>query len=267
MTRNDDPQALGAAEQLAAIERGAERLAATLDLSPPGTPVVTCGEWDLAKLVRHTGLTHRWAAAIVAERLTDPPDTTAIDLGFPDRDAGAGPWAEWMRQGARRLVELFSATPQDTPVWSWGRDQRVAFWSRRMAHETTMHAADAALALGQQPEISMALALDGLDELLANLARGRAFAARHEKFPRSGTVHLHATDDHLPEGTGEWMIEFRPDGYTWAHGHGKGDAAVKGPAVALELLAYGRMSPDDHRVQVFGDADALGCWLANSQLA
>ena len=131
-----------------------------------------------------------------------------------------------------------------------------------MLHETTVHRADAELALGRAPDIDPETAGDGVDEFLANLAGHARVAARLAELRADGqTVHLHATDS-----GGEWMIGLRADGFEWERGHGKGTVAVQGETRDLLLLMYGRMKPSDERLTVFGDRGTLEHWLEKTAL-
>lgn len=134
-----------------------------------------------------------------------------------------------------------------------------------MAHETVIHVVDAHLAVGTETAIDPTVAVDGLDELLEIRRTSPTFTQLEEPFAGAGTVHLHATDDSLAPGHGEWMITFGPHGYDSSHGHGKGDVAVKASAATLELLTLGRASAETaehHGAQIFGDRDVLDRWLA-----
>jgi uncharacterized protein (TIGR03083 family) len=133
------------------------------------------------------------------------------------------------------------------------------WWARRMLHETAVHRADAELSLGLEPDFSPVAAADGVDELLANALLGGRPSQRLAELPAGETIHLHATDEGLGE-RGEWLISFGDGGYTWSHGHAKGAVAVRGPAGLVLLLIYGRIRPDDKRLQVFGDTDLLATW-------
>src|SRR5690606_36069460 len=105
------------------------------------------------------------------------------------------------------------------------------------------HRADVVLALGGEPDYEPALAADGVDELLTNLLAAAAFSSAVRDLRGDGeTLHVHATD-----ADGEWMITLTGDGFTWDHGHGKGDVAVRGPVRDLMLLLYGRRAADDPR--------------------
>jgi uncharacterized protein (TIGR03083 family) len=238
---------------------GAEitRLAAVTEGATMATPVPTCPGWDLARLVKHTGIVHRWAGAIVATRATEPPDAKTLDAGLPEN---LTEYPKWLAAGAAPLLSALRDAGPDAPVWSWAAGTSSRWWARRMLHETAVHRADAELSLGVEPDFSPIAAADGVDELLANALIGGRPSQRLAQLPAGETIHLHATDDGLGSAGGEWLITFGDGGYAWSHGHAKGSVAVRGPAGLLLLLAYGRVRPDDERLQVFGDAVLLARW-------
>lgn len=229
-------------------------LVANVDLD---APVPSCPGWDLGKLIKHAGSTHRWAMQICATRATEPVSPRDLELGLPPQRTDL---PAWLAAGAAPLRAAFAVDPA-TPVWSWGPEQRVGWWARRMLHETTVHRTDAQLALGLEPEIDPALAADGVAEFLANLPsvagdRIRALGGSGE------SVHLHATD-----APGEWTITLTGDGFSWDGGHGKATVAVRGTVTDLLLLVYGRRRPHDgDRYEVFGDAGVADRWLAATHL-
>ncbi len=250
---------------LDAVSTWASSMAVAVDSAPLDTPVPTCPGWGLGKLVRHTGRVHRHVTAVVAQQVSEPPGRDLVDFEQPSVDADQAAWIAWFRSGANALMVALADAPSDTPVWSWGHDQTAGFWARRMAHETVIHGVDAHLAVGAPFNIEPALAVDGLDELLEIRRASPAFAQLDAPFAGDGTVHLHATDDSLAAGHGEWMIEFGTDGYEFSHGHGKGDVAVKAPAATLELLVAGRVSADalgEDDAQIFGDRNVLDQFVA-----
>lgn len=223
---------------------------------------------------------------LVRLRISGPPDHDTVAINQPGSEADQSAWTAWFCDGAAQLIaELRAAQPTDA-MWSWGVDQRVSFWARRMAHETVIHAVDGHLATNTGFRIEPAVAIDGLDEYLENLAYLRAFATPETPFVGSGTVHLHATDPDLADGLGEWMIEFDAAGYRFEHGHGKGDVAVRAPAETLELLALGRRTLGGDRddggqagdsdkgdsiqeagradIEVFGNPEVFQRWLAGA---
>jgi hypothetical protein len=125
-----------------------------------------------------------------------------------------------------------------------------------MAHETAVHRADGQLALGVRPVIESVMAADGIDEWLGF---GTAPGQRNTAVPDGKVLHLHATDEGVD---GEWLISGGPDGITVQNEHGKGDAAVRGPASVLLLVLLRRLSPDDPELEILGDPTLLDKWLA-----
>ncbi len=125
--------------------------------------------WTVADLVVHTGLVHRWAERIVRERATEP---LPRDAPPPSRDE-APALLGWFREGADRLAATLEAAEPTTPVWSFTGPSIVAFWLRRMAHETAMHRWDAQSAHGCASPFAPDVAQGGIDEsLVLHLPRG-----------------------------------------------------------------------------------------------
>jgi uncharacterized protein (TIGR03083 family) len=232
------------------------RMAAVTEGTDPRTPVPSCPEWDLARLLKHTGITHRWVTTIVTTRAIAPVSPRSIDAGLPGNPAE---FPTWLASGAAPLMSALREAGPDTPVWSWSGQVRAGWWARRMLHETTVHRADAELAAGATPVFDPVVAADGVDEFLASAPRAGRPSQQMGQLPSGQSIHLHATDEGLGEA-GEWLIGFGGNGYEWSHGHAKGTVAVRGPAGLLLLLVYGRVRPDDERLQVFGDEGLLATW-------
>ena len=235
-------------------------MASVTEGAAPASPVPGCPGWDLAKLVKHVGIIHRWAAATVATRATERVARDALDVGLP---ADPVHYPQWLAAGAAPLVAVLRGAGAATPVWSWAGDADSGWWARRMLHETTVHRADAEIALGIEPSIDAAQAADGIDELLTNARHGSRSSTRLAELPAGQSIHLHATDPGLGEA-GEWLISpgdgAAGDHYAWSHEHAKGTVAVRGPASLLLLLAYGRIHADDERLTFFGDQSLIVTW-------
>jgi uncharacterized protein (TIGR03083 family) len=231
-------------------------MAAVTEGADPRTPVLSCPGWELARLLKHAGIVHRWATAIVAARAAGPLPQNSLDVGLPEDPAD---YPKWLAAGAGPLAATLREAGPRAPVWSWAGDAGSGWWARRMLHETAVHRADAELALGIEPEFDPGAAADGIAEFLANAALGGRPSQRLTQLPAGQSIHLHATDEGLGEA-GEWLISFGDDGYEWRHGHEKGSVAVRGASGLLLLLVYGRVRPDDERLQVFGDAGLLATW-------
>ena len=159
----------------------------------------------------------------------------------------------YLRAGADRLGATLRAADLDAVVWTFRGPRPVRWWLRRQAQETTVHAWDAVVAAGGSLAIAPDVAVDGIDELLDDMAPP-AFAAA--AFGGAGeTIHLHATD-----ATGEWLVTVGPDGYTVGREHAKGDVAARGPAEDLLLALWGRRPLDG--LETFGDAGLLARFRA-----
>jgi hypothetical protein len=131
-----------------------------------------------------------------------------------------------------------------------------------MAHETAVHRADAELATGATPVIEPDIAADGIDEWLTFVTvpdPGRE-DTRLAGLKPGGSLQVHAGD--IPSGQGEWLISHGPGGIEVRREHGKGDAAVRGPASGLLLTLTRRLSPAQAGAEVLGDPAVLENWLA-----
>jgi uncharacterized protein (TIGR03083 family) len=236
-------------DHAAALLRENDRLVALTTGASPDVDVPTCPGWTLRQLVRHVGRGDRWAAAIV--RTGEYLDPREVPGGKPGDDV-----AGWLCESARTLVDAVAETGPTVPVWTFLGPRPAAWWIRRRLHESTVHRADAAFALGEPYAIEPELAADGVSESLALMAERRT--GGDPPLVAGTTLHLHATDDGLGE-SGEWMIRPVDGGVAWEHGHCKASAAVRGTAADL-LLAVTRRIPSD-RVQVLGDAAVFDTWL------
>lgn len=215
-------------------------LAADLD-----TAVPTCPGWTLKQVVRHVGGGDRWAAQIVGDRMTGP-----LEFGdIRDARAPADPAAarHWLRAGAQLLVDAV-ADADGTEVWTFEGPRPAGWWLRRRLHETLVHNADVAIAVGARFEPTASVAADAISEWL-DLATARADLS-------GASLHLHATDDELGEH-GEWTVA---EG-TWSHRHAKGDVALRGPAADLLLALTRRRAIEDTAIELFGDTGRWQSWL------
>ena len=218
-----------------------------------GTAAVAgCPGWDVTRLAGHVARVHRMATASVALRLDAPP--SAEQSAKPPSDPAEV--ADWLDEGVEALVTVLRETPPDSPAWNFtGGSQTASFWPRRMSHETAVHRFDADMAVnGSGAARDAALAADGVDEFLGLV--GRVLGARPDA-DTGGTLHLHATDTE-----GEWTVAVTAGTLHVDHGHGKGDAAVRGSASDLLLGVWGRRSlAVDGCFERFGDTAVLARWV------
>jgi len=243
-------------EYLAHLARDGGRMA-TLARGDLDVAVPTCPDWTLRDLIEHTGQVHRWQTeAARHDHGAFPPEETLS--GGP---AEGQSLADWFAEGVDNAVTTMSTVSPDATRWTWAKGTGdVAQWYfRRIAQETLVHRIDAELAAGVDiTEVDPVFAADGLSEMFemfVPLATGQ---------PINGdgrTLHLHATDS---DTDAEWMLTLHPDRVDVARGHGKGDAAVRGRALDLLLLSWGRDPLEP--VEQFGDDDVIATFRAAAKI-
>ena len=200
--------------------------------------VPSCPDWTVASLVGHLGETHLWAERCV--RLGDP-QLPEVDPPTRDRAALAG----WYRSCADTLLQTLRTTSPDAPCWTFGpRPREAGFWFRRQPHEVAVHRWDLGAALGRYLGYPAELAVDGVDEVVTMFFPRQVRLQRIPPRTRSLAV--------VADGGTSWVL----------HGDGVGaptgpaDVAVAGPADALVLLLWGRLTLDDPRLTVTGSREA-----------
>ncbi|MEO8898962.1 MAG: maleylpyruvate isomerase family mycothiol-dependent enzyme [Candidatus Dormibacter sp.] len=230
-------------EHLARLRTEGERLGEVAAATPLDAPVPGCPGWDVDALLRHIGRVHRWAAAIVRERIQERP---RIDSPGPDDRDGL---LAWYREGHAQLLAALAASNPDDVFWTWGpAPDPQAFWARRQSHETAIHRLDAEQARGTPTPFPAAVAADGIDELLT-------LASRSATVPGgvSRSLHIAPTD-----GEREWQVEFGAGRLAVKLDEPGGDCSVRGPASDLFALVMNRR--DAAALEVTGDQDVLRAW-------
>ncbi len=240
-----------------AAEREIAQFVALIDGADPAAAVPTCPEWTITQLVEHVGGVHRWATAMVRDVSPKAHTFDSLSLELPEAPSG---YAKWLNAGGETLIAVMRAADPDAPMWAWGADQHVRFWSRRMLHETAVHRADAEWAVGAEPEVDADVALDGIDEFLLNLSHTRAAGPRLGSLA-GGSLAL-VTDD------AAWLVTVGPDGFTWRRDPARtaADATVRAAADDLLLFTYGRRTAADPRVETTGSAAFLEGWSEASAI-
>ena len=221
-------------EHIDALDREGRLLATAAVTAGPWADVPSCPGWSVRDLVRHTGGVHRWASGVVATPHTEPWDVELAEVVGewpPDQDLLA-----WFADGHRGLVNVLRSAAPDLACWTFLRaPSPLAMWSRRQAHETAIHRADAELAaVLPVTGYDAPFAADGIDELLTCFitrkgGRLRANPARN--------LRVRCTD-----ADGDWMVQIGPDDAvtTLPDGAGEADCQVSGPATALYLTLWNR---------------------------
>ena len=209
-------------------------------------PVTSCEPWVGADLLWHMIEVHYSWKFIVESHLMNPDDY--VPRSKPaDKDL-----LSEFNAGLNELIRVLSSTDSARSCWTWAGIQDVAWVTRRMAHETAVHAWDARCAAGNATEIDASLASDGIDEFVHVMVMSNL---RAEEAPLSGSVHIHCTDV-----DGEWLIvPTTTTEVVVTREHSKGDCAIRGSASSL-LLGLWRRIPMSS-LEVIGSADVAAQFL------
>jgi uncharacterized protein (TIGR03083 family) len=195
------------------------------------TPVPTCPGWTVQRLVHHVGRVFDMVIRVL--RAADPgspptrvePPPGEVFVAFDDQLA--------------ILLDLLATTDPATPVWHFAptAPRTAAFWSRRMAHEVTVHRIDAQAAASTDSGVDPAFAADGVDEVLTRLIQQDTEAWAVAEL--SGTVLYHAAD-----AGRAWTVRLVPGQLpqTAPETVTEPDASVVGLANAVYRAVWGRPS-------------------------
>jgi len=216
--------------------------------------VPACPEWDLRGLAHHLGEVHRWVAVAIAEGHPNAP----TPVGPRPREA----LLRWLDEGFVQMFDLLCDADPDEPCWTFGPKPRsVRFWYRRQAHEHAIHAWDARASqvprstagARLEPGFDTALAMDGIDEVVGMMFPRQVRLGRIPALHRSLAI--------LPtEGVADESWVLAGDGLPGPRP--APEATVTGPAEALYLLLWGRVSLDDPRLSVDGDREIAASVLS-----
>jgi len=142
----------------------------TVFSAEPETPIPTCPGWTMRHLIRHVGRAHRWVAAIISTRADVTLDPRTVSDGRPPDDAdGARAWLLACPQVLFDAVADAGGT--EATVATFDGPRPAWWWIRRLLHESTVHRADAVLAVDEQYELAPEMAADGIDEWLGRLVQ------------------------------------------------------------------------------------------------
>lgn len=186
--------------------------------------IVTCPGWNVAAVVLHVGVLHRWAAAMVAGGHAEPLDRAAFEFA-PD----GAERITWFESGSSALIEVFSEVGPDREVWTRLGMGRSKFWFRRVLQETMVHRFDIELAAGSLGAVDPVVAADGIDEYWT-VQLERKLALRPVS-TLAGVLELRATDVDVA-----WTVRLNENTVTAVKSGFPADVTVTGPA--YELLSF-----------------------------
>jgi uncharacterized protein (TIGR03083 family) len=198
-------------------------------------PIPTCPGWDVREVVRHSGSVYLHKVEWL-RRGRRPQDGEWESHPSEGEDL-VGWFLEAQRRLARDLVRLGRDQPADT----WSPNHRtVGFWYRRMALETVVHRVDVEVAFGELSAIDLALASDGVAEVLEVFLAARDYEI--EDGVASGAVEVQLDD-------ARWRVELNATetlvaGAVRADDGPAASATVSGNAPDLFLYLWGRKPPE-----------------------
>ena len=226
------------------VSAGAE-LAACAD-GNFGAVVPMCPEWTMRDLVWHVTQVHSFWNHIAQTGLAGPEHVTRYEA--PDDSELLSVYSA----GVATLAHTLENAHDSDECWTWTGPRDVAWIIRRMAHETAVHAWDAANASGRPTALQAELASDGIDEFV-HVMTPRAFSHSAQLH---GSVHIHCTDV-----AGEWLVVPQPDGELLVtREHAKGDCAIRGTASDINVALWRRLPLI--ALEVIGDADVAAQFIA-----
>ena len=203
-------------------------------------PVPSCPGWDVAEVAWHTAVVFEHKVRVMADN--GWPDPWPPD-DFDERDE-----VEFLREATDHLVEEFGRHDADETTTTFGADNTIGFWLRRMALEAAVHRYDAELAHAQPTPIPDDLATDGIDELLRVMLAGPWWDGRVDtQHPVEAPVAVEAAGR-------RWLCDVRRRSVSVvSDDQAPATATVSGSPMAVFLWLWGR--GDDATIEVAGDAD------------
>jgi uncharacterized protein (TIGR03083 family) len=215
-------------------------------------PIATCAPWTTTELIVHLGQVYAMINDTITQRATAPlrpgPDSVA-----PTGDTSLSELLSWFRERQHTLLHTLSATDPNLEVWTWGQPPTVAFYIRRVTHETLVHLFDLDPQRGAPSlHIDRSIFCDGIDEYF-EVVLPRTLQRLQKPLPQ-GSLHLHCTD-----GDGEWLVTIEHDTIVLTHEHAKATVAWRGSAANLFLTCWGRTHLD---LEVLGDQEISDQWIA-----
>lgn len=235
-------------DHLAAIERDSNRLADIAAIGDPVAPVAGCPGWTLHGLVEHMGSVQRWARQAI---LTAQPP--AMDPAADPAPADAAGIAQWLRDGADRLLAALRGADPASPTWHpFPVEPKLAgLWRRRQSQEVFVHRIDGELAVGLAPDIDAALAVDGVDEYWTVMLP--RMLTREQRSTPSSVVQVEV-GDHV------WVID-GASGLPVLSPQATPTASISGTPADMLLRLWGRPVADG-AIRIEGDAQVAADWFA-----
>lgn len=142
-------------ESLDLISNEGDRLLALARRNPEQS-VPQYPDWTVRDLLSHTGSILGRTVLICRDRLQERPESPRPSY---DDDVFA-----WFEGRLAEVLGILEASEPNTPVWGFGPEPDVGFWTRRMLIEVGIHRWDAEYSFGRPIPLLDEVAEAGLDE-------------------------------------------------------------------------------------------------------
>jgi len=175
--------------------------------------VPSCPDWDVADLVRHVGVFHRYVTYLAGlpDGGHEAPEGWASAAKQGRALRADSDLVSWLREGADSLMQALRDAPASTSTHTFYGVTDPSLLMRRVATETAVHRWDAEGVTGTQSPLDPVLAAEGLDEYLELLM---PLFFHYSDFAGTGqTISLEPTDG----GDGAWVITTYSDTTEWRH--------------------------------------------------
>ncbi len=201
--------------------------------------VPTCPGWTVGDLLDHVAHVYEHKVRVMSAAAW--PDDWP-----PAEYAGREPIG-FLSEASDHLFTEFARHEPSELTATFGDDDTITFWMRRMALEVAIHRLDGELAHGDPTPIDSELALDGIDEFLRVMLAGDWQG--ETEHPVDATVAVESAGLRWQGAVSGTTVTMTPASADPA------EVTVSGAAEVLFRWLWGRS--DDDRVQIEGDPEVV----------
>jgi uncharacterized protein (TIGR03083 family) len=216
-----------------------------------------CEGWTASHVVAHVTTGDQLFRGLIFDATGRDRAGQHLPIDFADRQQRFQEAATWepakLKEAAHKeseqtvasIAEAIEKTPQAMVNVPFGLSPMPVVRALRL-NEYIIHGHDLTPAIGRKIPIPDWFIDRGLGDSFTLMTR------LHQRSPHKGksaSFHIHRTD-----GEGDWIVRAEGGQAVTESTHGKADAALRGPGEGLYWVLMGRGKPEEHGVEVHGDA-------------
>lgn len=225
----------------------------------PTTEVPSCPGWRVNDLVLHIGGLYEWVAYLVEQGVNKETWRHHLPSHAPAQSAEFSEIMDWLDTSRTSVLRAIADVAPEMQVWSWGSDQHVRFWVRRMLAETTVHHCDLQISLDERPDLESEVADDLIEELLEVLPSTLRWGDSLDNL-RGPASKLQLSSD-----SSHWRVKLTATGFFWDRSvDPKADTSISGSSSQLLLALYRRRSNHLGDPTILGNLALWERWLAST---